>query len=124
VADALDALPDVEISVVYGVEIPGAEGRAGMAALRLAPGAAFDGERLYARVEQALPAWARPAFVRLIEAPDLTATFKVRKHALQREGFDPKLIPDALFYRDDARRAYLPLSPDAADAIRAGRVRL
>jgi fatty-acyl-CoA synthase len=74
-------------------------------------------------VEGALPPYAWPAFVRQLEAPDLTATFKIRKLALQREGYDPKVVADALWYRDDAQRSYLPLSPEAADRIEAGRLR-
>jgi len=123
VADAIGELAGVELSAVYGVELPGAEGRVGMAALRMHEGAELDDAALYARVEEALPAYARPAFVRLLQAPDLTGTFKIRKVGLQREGFDPKTIADPLLYRDDARRRYLPLLPEIADRIRAGSMR-
>jgi fatty-acyl-CoA synthase len=123
VADVVGAFSGVELCAAYGVRIPGADGRAGMAALQLHEGAALDGERLYAHVEGALPPYAWPAFVRQLEAPDLTATFKIRKLALQREGYDPKLIADPLWYRDDAQRSYLPLSPEAADRVEAGRLR-
>jgi hypothetical protein len=95
-----------------------------MAALRMHGGAGFDGGRLYAHLASALPPYARPAFLRLLEAPDLTATFKIRKAALQRDGYDPKQIADPLFYRDDAGRSYLPLSPAVADRIHSGALRL
>jgi fatty-acyl-CoA synthase len=123
VADAIGELPGVELSAVYGVELPGAEGRIGMAALRMREGVELDDAALFARVEEALPGYARPAFVRLLEAPDLTGTFKIRKVGLQREGFDPKTISDPLLYRDDAQRRYLPLLPEVADRIRAGTLR-
>ncbi|MCP5055258.1 MAG: hypothetical protein GY937_00875 [bacterium] len=83
----------------------------------------LDDGALYARVEEALPTYARPAFLRLLEAPDLTGTFKIRKVGLQREGFDPKTITDTLLYRDDARRRYLPRLPEIADRIRSGELR-
>jgi fatty-acyl-CoA synthase len=123
VADAVGAFPDVELCAVYGVRIPGADGRAGMAALQLREGTALDGQMLYTHVERALPPYARPAFVRRLQAPDLTATFKIRKLALQHEGYDPKMIADPLWYRDDERRSYLPLLPEAADRIQAGQLR-
>src|SRR5206468_2421744 len=65
VADVLSGAAGVTEANVYGVAVPGEDGRAGMAALVLAEGARFDGAALYARAEQHLPPYARPAFVRL-----------------------------------------------------------
>jgi fatty-acyl-CoA synthase len=124
VARALDALPAVAQSVVYGVEVPGAEGRAGMAALVLRDGEAFDGEALWAHVEKALPPFARPAFVRLPAGLETTTTLKLKKGPLREAGFDPARISDPLFVRDDARRAFVPLGPVEAAAIRSGALRL
>jgi fatty-acyl-CoA synthase len=124
VADAVGTFPGVELAAAYGVAVPGTEGRAGMAAVHLAEDAVLDGERLYAHVEAILPAYARPAFVRLLGAADLTATFKIRKVSLQRDGYEPSAIADPVLYRDDAQRAYLPLSPQLADRIRKGELRL
>src|SRR5205823_6287506 len=58
VADVLSGAAGVTEANVYGVEVPGEDGRAGMAALLLAEGARFDGAALYARTEQHLPAYA------------------------------------------------------------------
>jgi fatty-acyl-CoA synthase len=44
---------------------------------------------------------------------DMTTTFKLRKVDLQRQGFDPALVPDPLFVRDDAAGRYVPLTPAA-----------
>src|SRR5437899_2362043 len=109
---------------VYGVEVPGEDGRAGMAALVLAEGARFDGAALYARAEQHLPAYARPAFVRLVPEMDVTGTLKQRKLALVAEGYDPARVGDPLFVRDDAARAYLPLTAAVLAELRDGRRRL
>jgi fatty-acyl-CoA synthase len=123
VAGAVGEFPGVEICAVYGVGIPGADGRAGMAALRMHDGAGIDGEQLYAHVRQALPGYAQPAFVRVIEAPDMTATFKIRKVALQREGYDDPAISDPILYRDDECGAYLALTPEVVRRVREGRAR-
>jgi fatty-acyl-CoA synthase len=123
VADAVGEFAGVELCAAYGVRIPGADGRVGMVALRTHDDEVVDGGQLFAHVERALPAYARPAFVRVLDAPDLTATFKIRKVALQREGYDARAIADPVLYRDDERRAYLPLSPEVADRIRDGEVR-
>ncbi|TRZ08013.1 hypothetical protein HGM15179_019093 [Zosterops borbonicus] len=50
---------------VYGVAVPGCEGRCGMAAVCLKDGATFDGDKLYAFTRDTLPAYAAPRFVRI-----------------------------------------------------------
>src|SRR3989475_424367 len=124
VADVLGGAAGVTEVNVYGVEVPGEDGRAGMAALVLAEGARFDGAALYARAEQHLPAYARPAFVRLVPEMDVTGTLKQRKLALAAEGYDPARAGDPLFVRDDAACAYVPLTTAVLAAIRDGRRRL
>ena len=61
--------------------------------------------------------------MRVLEAADLTATCKIRKVALQREGFEPKDSADVILYRDDAAARYLPLTQDVLERIRAGELR-
>jgi fatty-acyl-CoA synthase len=89
----------------------------------LASGARLDGAALYQGLETALPAYARPAFVRIQDAPELTGTFKLRKVELQQQGFDPRASVDPILYRDDGRRAYRPLQAEAAMRIQRGEVR-
>ncbi|KAM9271863.1 long-chain fatty acid transport protein 5 isoform 2-T2 [Cariama cristata] len=50
---------------VYGVSVPGCEGRCGMAAICLKAGASFEGENLYAFTRDTLPSYAAPRFVRI-----------------------------------------------------------
>ncbi|RIL07537.1 MAG: long-chain-acyl-CoA synthetase [Proteobacteria bacterium] len=118
VAEALGGFPGLEIANVYGVAVPGAEGRAGMAALVLRDRAAFDGRAFWAWVAERLPGYAAPLFVRLSPEPDVTSTFKLRKLDLQRDGYDPSRTTDPLWVRDDAARAYVPL--DAGALARLG----
>ncbi|QNG18066.1 long-chain-acyl-CoA synthetase [Rhodococcus triatomae] len=88
VEGALGAHPAVENVVVYGVSVPGTDGRAGMAAVKLREGHDFDGagvaEFLYGR----LPSYAVPLFVRIVDSLEQTSTFKSRKVELRNEGFD------------------------------------
>uniref|UniRef100_U3K309 long-chain-fatty-acid--CoA ligase n=2 Tax=Ficedula albicollis TaxID=59894 RepID=U3K309_FICAL len=103
---------------VYGVAVPGCEGRCGMAAVCLKAGATFDGDKLYAHTRDTLPAYAAPRFVRIQDSLEITGTFKQCKNNLVKEGFDPGTIRDRLFFRDDARRSYVPLTPQTFAAIR------
>jgi fatty-acyl-CoA synthase len=119
VAEALGGFPGLEIANVYGVRVPDAEGRAGMAALVLRDREAFDGRAFHAWVAERLPDYAAPLFVRLQPEPDVTSTFKLRKLDLQRDGYDPaRAGADPLFVRDASARAYVAL--DAAALARLG----
>jgi fatty-acyl-CoA synthase len=124
VADVLNGAPGVSETNVFGVAVPGADGRAGMAAVVLGDGAAFDGDAFYAHAARHLPAYARPAFVRLVGEMDVTGTLKQRKLALAAEGYDPGRIADPLFVRDDAVRSYVALTPARLASIRSGTLRL
>lgn len=64
-------LVDYKDVVVYGVEIRGQEGRAGMAAI-LDPEEVVDLKKLVQGVKKSLPTYARPIFVRILRKMDLT----------------------------------------------------
>jgi fatty-acyl-CoA synthase len=95
-----------------------------MAAVVLARGAGFDGAAFYAHAERHLPRYAMPAVVRMVEAVEVTGTLKQRKQRVADEGFDPELVADPLFVRDDAARRYVPLTRAVYDDLRLGRLRL
>ena len=98
VSSVLAACTGVQAAAVYGVALPGCEGRAGMAAL--ATGESFDLERLHAHLVSALPPYARPVLLRLMASLPATGTFKLQTQALQREGYDPAEVGDLLFLLD------------------------
>jgi fatty-acyl-CoA synthase len=110
VAEALAGFSGLQIANVYGVRVPGAEGRAGMAALVLSDPVRFDGRAFFAWLAERLPDYAAPRFVRLAREADVTSTFKLRKIDLQRAGYDPARVGEPLFVRDDAARDYVPLT--------------
>jgi fatty-acyl-CoA synthase len=124
VADVCMRHPLVELANVYGVEVPASDGRAGMAALTLKPGAHFEPEAFYAYLMGALPAYAAPLFVRLLGEASITATFKLKKTELVKDGFDPKATKDLVFYRDDRRRTFELCDDDAFARIQRGQIRL
>uniref|UniRef100_A0A8B9SSN6 long-chain-fatty-acid--CoA ligase n=1 Tax=Anas platyrhynchos TaxID=8839 RepID=A0A8B9SSN6_ANAPL len=109
---------------VYGVSVPGCEGKCGMAAIRLKPGMSFEGENFYAFTKETLPSYAAPRFVRIQEALEITGTFKQCKGNLVREGFDPTIIKDPLFFRDEKKKSYVPMNTDIHAAIREAKINL
>jgi acyl-CoA synthetase (AMP-forming)/AMP-acid ligase II len=115
---AFAAIPGVEQAVVYGVQVPHAEGRAGMAALTLS--GEFDGEAVAKALSERLPAYAVPVFVRIKTEQETTATFKYRKVDLKREGFDPEQVSDPLYVRWSSKGGYEPLTEDHLSAINKG----
>ena len=122
VEGALARCAGIEQAVVYGVELPGADGRAGMAALTCADGM-FDGAALAARLCAELPAYAVPLFLRLRKQQEVTGTFKYRKVELKREGFDPSKIDEPLYVLTDRTRGYEPLTSALHKKIREGTLR-
>lgn len=122
VAAAIAACPGVKEAAVYGVVVPHADGRAGMAALVVAPG--FELADLHRTVTGALPAYARPAFVRIATALETTGTFKLRTQELARQGFDPAMVSDALYFDDAARGGYVRLDAALHRRLVSGALRL
>jgi fatty-acyl-CoA synthase len=122
VAEALGVVPGIKEANVYGVSVPGQDGRAGMAALVVAPG--FDPTRLGGQLAGNLAAYARPVFLRLQPEMEITGTFKLRKVDLVKEGFDPQTIPNPLFMADPRTGRYEPLDADRYQAVVSGEIKL
>jgi acyl-CoA synthetase (AMP-forming)/AMP-acid ligase II len=94
-----------------------------MAALLHDDGANFDRDAFFAFVDEKLPAYARPAFVRVRAEMELTGTFKYLKSDLKKQGYDPHLVRDPLFVRNDQLRTYEPMSAERFDEICDGKMR-
>lgn len=121
VAERLQAGPAVREASVYGVAVEGAEGRAGMAALVVAPG--FDIKALGAHVAGELPPYAQPLFVRILPALETTGTFKQRKMDLVADGYDPAKVKGPLYFHDP-KRGYVKLTKAVHDKIAGGLVKV
>jgi fatty-acyl-CoA synthase len=122
VADAIAEFPGIVEATVYGVPVPGTEGAAGMAAI-VAEGA-LDFSEFRQHLARRLPSYARPLFLRLKDRIEITATFKHRKLDLVRQGFDPSVGGDAVFFDDPARQAFVVLDSALYQEIAAGKLRL
>jgi len=96
VAAALESCRGVAGVAVYGVSVPHAEGRAGMAALVV--NGDFDLAAFRQEASALLPVYARPLFLRIVAALDLTCTFKVTVKELVGQGYDPDRVSDPLYF--------------------------
>ena len=108
VAATITAFPGIKEANVYGVRA-GTEGAAGMAAL------VVDGELDFGEFRQhlaeTLPSYARPLFLRITDQIDATGTFKHTKSDLQRDGYDPAVTSDRIYFDDPAQRAFVRSTP-------------
>ncbi|SEO96520.1 long-chain-acyl-CoA synthetase [Aquisalimonas asiatica] len=121
VESVMNAHEQVHEAVVYGVEVPDAEGRAGMASLTLVDDRRpLDGRGLAEHLHARLPEYAVPLFLRVRDGHDSTTTFKYQKTALKREGFDPRTVPDPVYVLRDRQRGYEPMDAQLHDAFCAG----
>lgn len=107
--------------IVYGVEVRGHEGKAGMAAIYDENGT-LDINKLSVDIKEQLPAYARPQFVRILTKIDLTGTFKLKKKDLQEEGYNAEKIQDKLYYLD-AKLGYQLLTREIYDQIQQGKIK-
>jgi fatty-acyl-CoA synthase len=117
---AISGVPGVKHAIVYGVAVPGQDGRAGMAAITPK---GVDLPVLYAHLATVLPAYARPVFIRFQGEAETTGTLKYRKVDLVKDGFDPKTVSD-LYVVDADQKTYVPLDAAMFEKIRSGAVRL
>src|SRR4029077_15266610 len=84
VGAVLSQFPGPAVVNVYGVRVPGNEGRAGMVALTYANPASFDPRAFHEFAVARLAGYAVPLFVRVSCEAELTTTFKLRKIDLPR----------------------------------------
>ncbi|MGW4095086.1 long-chain-acyl-CoA synthetase [Nocardia sp. NPDC004750] len=117
---AITADDGIENAVVYGVTIPGTDGKAGMAAVVLREGAVFDGTNLAHSLFRQLPAYAVPLFVRVVDELNHTSTFKNRKVELRSAAYDPDA--DGELHALAGREAgYVPAYPGYAADVASGK---
>lgn len=120
VAEILNGAPGVLESNVYGVAVPGMEGRAGMASVNCGPD--FTLNDFNAFVVGHLPVFQRPYFVRVQSDMRVTGTFKHQKVDYRSEGFDPGRVADPLYFLDG--ETYVPLDSALYEGLASGRVAL
>jgi fatty-acyl-CoA synthase len=121
VAERLAAVEHVLEVNVYGVPVGDLDGKAGMAALVADP--EFDLAAFAKYVDEHLPSYARPVFLRLQQAIETTGTFKYRKVDLVGDGFDPTRTKDPLYFRDP-NKGYVKITKAVFAKIHAGGYKL
>ena len=122
VSDAMSKYSGVELANVYGVEVPGFEGKAGMAAITVSSEFAMLG--LAEHLRTTLPAYAVPLFLRIQPEAETTGTFKFRKVELVKQGFDLSQIDDPVWFLEPGAGEYSELDEAISDSIIAGEYRL
>ena len=121
VGEIINGHPQIAFCNVYGVEVPKADGRAGMAALALAEGSKeLDLPGLSAYVCSNLPGYARPVFLRIQRELDTTGTFKLVKGELRSQGYDLQQVTDTVYVMKPGSSLYEVQDADFAARIAAG----
>ncbi|MFW6094067.1 MAG: long-chain-acyl-CoA synthetase [Pseudomonadota bacterium] len=121
VGEIINRFPQVRLCNVYGVKVPGADGRAGMAALTLEDGeGALDLAAFSEFVNRELPSYARPVFLRIEADIPVTGTFKLVKSRLREEGYDLDRVEDPLYVMKPGSNVYEPLDRAFATVIARG----
>jgi fatty-acyl-CoA synthase len=122
VEEAIGAFDGVLAANVYGVNVPGRDGRAGMATISAQP--AFNLALFREHLSQRLPDYARPVFLRLRTDIETTSTFKIKKIDLAQQGFDPRTVSDPIYVNDPTAKAFVRIDEPLYERIVGKQVRL
>lgn len=117
---AISADKQIEEATVFGVEVPGCGGRAGMVAVQMKEGIGFDGAALAKAAYASLPAYAVPLFVRVVKELAHTSTFKSQKVELRKQGFGSD-IKDPIFVLAGRDDGYVPFYDGYTDEVKDGK---
>ena len=109
--------------VVFGVSVPGCEGKAGMAAICDTSLNADKLVSMFAHFDRSLPRFSIPVFIRVMDKIEATGTFKLPKVTLQKEGYCPASVRDPLFYLDLKQKSYQRLDHETYAQILSGVIR-
>ena len=115
VSEAISTFAGVKEANVYGVLVPGEDGRAGMASI--VPGEEFSINGLYEHLSQHLPKYSIPVFIRISKEIEVTGTFKYKKTDLVKDGFDPSVVKDQMYYASTSENDYMKLDDNVFKKI-------
>ncbi|MBV8862711.1 MAG: long-chain-acyl-CoA synthetase, partial [Mycobacterium sp.] len=116
---AVSADPAVAAVTVFGVQVPGTDGRAGMAAVVLEDGQEFNGASMANTVYERLPSYAVPLFVRVVDSLEHTSTFKRKKAGLREQGYGSD-VADPLYVLNGLKEGYVPYYDEYPNEVAAG----
>ncbi len=118
---AVSTDPQVEECTVFGVEVEGAGGRAGMAAIQLKEGEEFDGKALAKAAFDRLPGYAVPLFVRVVKELAHTSTFKSQKVDLREQGYNSDEVEDPLYVLSGRDEGYVEFYDEYPAEVKDGK---
>lgn len=109
---------------VYGVEVPGIEGKAGTACIA-DPERQVNLSQLLDSLNASLPPYARPVFIRIVSEIAKTSTYKFKKNQLRDEGFDPSRVEkaDQLYYFDGKEKKFIRIDSIVYEKIKNQEIR-
>ncbi|ARN75211.1 long-chain-acyl-CoA synthetase [Oceanicoccus sagamiensis] len=117
VGEIINTFDAIEITNVYGVEVPGAEGKAGMAAITLKAGEVLDIQAFSEFIDRELPPHARPVFVRIQPQQETTVTFKLVKGTLRKEAYHLDQLTDPVYILKPKSQTYQPLDQASYETV-------
>jgi citronellyl-CoA synthetase len=120
IGELINKFEDVIFTNVYGVEIPGADGRAGMAAIVIKEGLKLkdmDLQQLSDHIINSLPSYSRPIFIRVLTELPTTSTHKLQKNDLRDHAYHLDKVTDDLLVMKPGTTCYCRLDSDFYDQI-------
>jgi len=121
VGEIINGYAQTQFCNVYGVQVPGADGRAGMVAMALNHlDEPLDLDAFSAYVRENLPGYAQPVFVRVQRDIDVTGTFKMVKGDLREQGYDLDKVTDPIYVMKPGSHTYERLDAEYAHRIANG----
>jgi acyl-CoA synthetase (AMP-forming)/AMP-acid ligase II len=121
VEKAIDSFRGVSSSTVYGVALPGRDGKAGMTAIIKDDQTPLDISKLAGHLKNSLPKYAVPLFVRFVPDFEWTATHKIKKTNLKNQGYDLSQIKEGIYVLLPGSEKYETLNDDIYRNISAGK---
>ena len=121
IGEIINGFEQIKFCNVYGVEVPGADGRAGMAAITLNEEyQTLDLEKFTEFVSKELPGYAIPLFLRIQPDIEVTGTFKMLKGELRKQGYEQTGFDDPIFVLKNGEKNYSPLEEEYLQKIKHG----
>ena len=110
----INEFDQVEMSCVYGVLLPNTEGRAGMVSLvtNSHSNEDFNFPGFYSMLQEKLPEYAVPKLIRFAPELNTTATLKIQKGGLKREGYDITKLTDPIYVLLPSNSGYILLTEE------------
>ena len=119
----INNLPQVAHSAVFGVALPQQDGKAGMVCLMpLVKQKEFDLEKFACALKAQLASYAVPLFLRFIGDFEKTATHKIRKGTLKKEGILLDNHCDGVYVLLPDANKYDKITPKIMEQLKLGNI--